>query len=59
MGLKMDEFVYKCRRGYIFEETLGKYGCPYCLGNPPARLLKNSPAKDKILKSRKENERVY
>lgn len=54
----MDDAVYKCRCGYIFEESYGKYGCPFCGGNPPARLVKNSPAKEKILKQRTENEEI-
>lgn len=59
MGLKMDEFCYKYRCCYIFEESFGKYGCPFCYGNPPARLVKMTPAKEKILSERKENERVW
>lgn len=53
-----ETFFYRCRCGYIFEESYGKYGCPFCGGNPPARLVKISPAKEMILKQRTENEEI-
>lgn len=43
--MKTDDCVYKCKCGYIFEERFGKYGCPFCLGVPPAHLVISSPAK--------------
>lgn len=31
--------VYRCRCGYEFPETLGKYGCPNCCGESGAARL--------------------
>jgi len=38
---------YRCRCGYIFEESLGKYGCPNCGGAMGAAkpIFEKSPKK--------------
>lgn len=38
---------YKCRCGHRFEEALGRWGCPNCEGENPARLIEKQSKESK------------
>jgi hypothetical protein len=48
--------MYKCKCGCTFDEILGKYGCPNCLGKYVAKLTSpktSAPRKERKMKANK------
>lgn len=52
-------YYYKCRCGYEFEESLGKYGCANCGGCYTAKLTERLMIKLWLAGSKINGEAVY
>ena len=44
--------MYRCKCGYTFDESLGKYGCPNCQGDNIAVLIGGSMTRYEELESK-------